>query len=191
MTRIPLPDPARLSPEQERVAADIRSGPRGEVRGPFSALLHSPETASRVQTLGEHLRFGGALPQALKELAILVTARHWSCAYEWSAHRPIAEREGVGPAIANALAAGQRPAELDDLQTIIYEFCSELHRAKNVPDRILEAATQRFGSSGVIELTAICGYYAMIAMVINVAGILPPAGGSALPPLSDDPPPIR
>jgi 4-carboxymuconolactone decarboxylase len=180
MTRIPLPDPAQFAPEQERVAADIRSGPRGEVRGPFLALLHSPETASRIAKLGEHLRFGGVLPPALKELAILVAARHWSCAYEWSAHRPLAERAGIRPATADAIAAGRTPADLDEEESVVYRFCTELHRSTNVSDATL-AAAQRFGAPGIIELTAICGYYAMIAMVLNVAGVEPSEGGATLP----------
>jgi 4-carboxymuconolactone decarboxylase len=181
-TRIPLVDPARLSPEQERVAADISSGPRGGVRGPFLALLHSPETASRLQRLGEHLRFGGVLPQRLKELAILVAARHWSCAYEWAAHRPLAEREGIAPAIADAIAAGRCPEGLGEAESEILEFCTALHRTKNVPDAALEAVARRFGETGIIELTAICGYYATLAMVLNVAGVEPPEGGPRLPP---------
>jgi 4-carboxymuconolactone decarboxylase len=182
MTRIPLVDPARLSPEQERVAAAIRSGPRGGVRGPFLALLHSPETAERVQRLGEHLRFGGVLPQPLKELAILVAARHWSCAYEWAAHRPIAEREGIAPSVADAIAAGRRPEGLGEAESEIYEFCTALHRTKTAPDAALAAVARRFGETGLIELTAICGYYAMLAMALNVAGIEPPEGSPGLPP---------
>jgi 4-carboxymuconolactone decarboxylase len=182
MTRIPLADPTRLTPAQQRVAADIRAGPRGEVRGPFLALLHSPETASRLQQLGEHLRFGGVLPQKLKELAILVAARHWSCAYEWSAHRAIAEREGVRPAVADAIAAGRPPEGLDQAESEVFEFCAALHRTKNVSDAALAAVTRRFGEAGVIELTAICGYYALLAMVLTVAAMPPLAGGPTLPP---------
>jgi len=180
-TRIPLDDPARLSAEQERVAAEIRSGPRGGVRGPFLALLHSPETASRLQRLGEHLRFAGVLPQALKELAILVAARHWSCAYEWSAHRPLAEREGIPPSVADAIAAGRQPEGLGEAESEIYEFCTALHRTRNVPDAALAAVARRFGETGAIELTAICGYYAMLAMVLNVAGIEPLEDGAKPP----------
>jgi 4-carboxymuconolactone decarboxylase len=181
LTRIPFPDAARLSPEQERVAADIRSGPRGSVRGPFLALLHSPETASRVQRLGEHLRFGGVLPQRLKELAILVAARHWSCAYEWAAHRPLAEREGVAPETCEAIAAGRRPVWLDEEQAIVHAYCTELHETKSVSDATVAEALRRFGPQRLIELTAICGYYSMLAMVLNVSGVEPSAGALSLP----------
>src|SRR5258705_6410552 len=62
---------------QRKVYRDIASGPRGGVRGPFNALLRSPELADRAQKLGEWVRFRSSLPERLKEFAILVTARYW------------------------------------------------------------------------------------------------------------------
>ena len=40
--RFPRLTPEEMSPEQREVAAEISAGPRGEVRGPFIALLHNP-----------------------------------------------------------------------------------------------------------------------------------------------------
>jgi len=52
MSRLPLPDPEKLTPEQRRAYDAIASGPRGGVRGPFAALLYVPELADRIQSLG-------------------------------------------------------------------------------------------------------------------------------------------
>ena len=84
--RFPKLTPEQMTPAQQEVAAAITAGPRGEVRGPFIALLHNPELAGHVQRLGEHLRWKGKLPARLKEMAVLITARRWTCQHEWVMH---------------------------------------------------------------------------------------------------------
>jgi hypothetical protein len=51
--RFPKLTPETMNAAQREVAAEITAGPRGEVRGPFIALLHNPELARHVQRLGE------------------------------------------------------------------------------------------------------------------------------------------
>jgi 4-carboxymuconolactone decarboxylase len=55
--RFPAIAPEQWNEEQKKVAAIIAAGPRGEVRGPFLALLRSPGLAHTVQQVGEYLRF--------------------------------------------------------------------------------------------------------------------------------------
>src|SRR5258708_23664346 len=98
--------------DQQRVAHAVASGPRGGLRGPFHALLRSPELADRVRRLGDYVRFESALPAALRGLAILLVARFWSSHYEWSAHRKHAMTAGLDPGIAAAIEIGRRPAKL-------------------------------------------------------------------------------
>ena len=97
MQRLPKLDPGTLAGRKREVYNTIAGGPRGGVRGPFVALLQCPDIADYVQGLGAHLRFEGALPGPLRELAILMTARFWTAAYEWCAHVTIAEMEGLAP----------------------------------------------------------------------------------------------
>ena len=48
--------------DQRRVAQAVASGPRGGLRGPFPALLRSPELADRVRHLGDYVRFESKVP---------------------------------------------------------------------------------------------------------------------------------
>src|SRR5262249_10859320 len=98
-----------MTPEQQRVAAALRNGPRRGLPGPFHALLRSPVLADRVRQLGDYIRFESSLPDPLRELAILIVARFWSAQYEWHQHRRIALEAGLDPAIPDAIAAGRRP----------------------------------------------------------------------------------
>src|SRR5437868_2018849 len=104
--------PDEMTPEQRRVADAIASGPRGGLRGPFNALLRSPELADRAQKMGEYIRFNSSLPPRLSEFAILITARHWSSQYEWFAHAPLAAKGGLPASVIAELREGKRPAAM-------------------------------------------------------------------------------
>jgi 4-carboxymuconolactone decarboxylase len=182
--RLPRIPPEALTPEQKRVVEGITSGPRGGLRGPFPAMLRSPEVAERFQKLGEYLRFNSSIPAALNELAILITAREWSAQYEWYAHHILAMKAGLPPAIAEAVAEGRKPDGMDADQATVWQFCTELHRTKQVSDATYAAARERFGERGVIDLIAVSGYYVAVAMTLNVAQVpLPPGVPVPLQPL--------
>jgi len=175
----PIPE-SELNEAQRRVRDGIASGPRGGVRGPFDALLRSPELADRLQKVGAYVRFESSLPARLSELAILVTARHWGAQYEWWAHRRLAEKAGLAPAIADAIAEGRRPGALQEDEAAVYDFCRELHETKHVSDAAWSAALARFGERGVIDLIGTCGYYGAVSMVLNAARVPLPEGVAPL-----------
>ncbi len=79
------------------------------MRGPFLALIHNAGLARCVQALGEQLRWKSKLPPQLLELAVLVTARRWTCQFEWFMHEKLARQGGAWRrAIIDAIAAGRR-----------------------------------------------------------------------------------
>src|SRR3954470_9295448 len=97
-----------MTPAQKTMIEHLVAGPRGGANGPFNVLLRSPEIGDLAQEFGGATRFKSSLPQRLYELAILVTARHWTSQFEWQAHRRSALQAGLSPAIADAIAEGRR-----------------------------------------------------------------------------------
>ena len=174
--------PEQMTPRQREVAGEITAGPRGEVRGPFIALLHNPELAARLQRLGEHLRWEGKLPPKLKELAVLVTARRWSCQHEWVMHSKLALEGGLGAGIIDDIRLGHEPGGMSDEERAVYQFCREVHDSGRAGDAAFAAIEKRFGLDGALELIAINGYYSLMAMVLNNAGL--PLPGNVAPPLA-------
>ncbi|GAB2887550.1 carboxymuconolactone decarboxylase family protein [Paralcaligenes sp. KSB-10] len=173
-------EPENMTEPQRKVAAEIASGPRGSIRGPFLALIHQPELASRVQSLGEYLRFGTQLAPDLIELAVLVAARRWSCQYEWHAHSRIArETTTLSTAIIEAIARGEPPVGMSGDQAAVYLFCRSLHQSGEADDATFNDIAGRFGLPGALDLIALCGYYSMLAMVLNTARLPLPAGVAA------------
>src|SRR6516165_10152512 len=93
--RLPPITADKMNDEQRQAADALAAGPRGGVKGPFIALLRSPELMNRLQRVGEYLRFDSSLDTRARELAILLVARRWSQQFEWSVHYPLAARAGI------------------------------------------------------------------------------------------------
>lgn len=175
--RLKTTKPEDRSEAQTRSAAALESGARGgRVGGPFLPLLEHPAVFDKVQELGEVLRFKSKLPGRLRELAILVCARHWTAQFEWWAHAAVGRKEGLPEQVMAELKEGKRPSSMSEDEALVHDFCTELQRNKNVPDAILARAQDRFGADGVIELIALSGYYTLISMVLNTAGVKIPEG---------------
>ena len=110
------------------------------------------------------------MPERLRELAILVTARHWRQPYEWLAHVGPALKAGVSVEALDRLAEGEDPARLLTAQErVVHGFVSQTHSQGEVDDATFAAARDLLGERGVVELLGLCGYYAMLAMVMNVS----------------------
>lgn len=157
MNRLPPLEPGKLAADQRRVYDAIASGPRGGVRGPFLALIHVPELTDRIQHLGEYLRYKTCFPPRLSELAILLTARHYTCNYEWQAHAPHAQKGGLAQGIVDAIKERRRPDGMQPDELAVYEFVAELLGNGKVSDAAYERARKAFGTRGVVELGALIG----------------------------------
>lgn len=179
MPRITLPSPEDMTPEQRTVYDKVVSGPRGKIEGPLRAALHNAELADRWQGLGALLRYGTSLTPQQSELAILITGRHCRSPFEWFAHRREASKIGFTDDIFEALLARQKPAALDAVQSTIYDYATELCQAYSVRSTTHAAAVDALGEKGVVELTALIGYYTMVAMTLNAHEIPLPSGVEA------------
>lgn len=173
---------SEMTEAQRKSYEGIISGPRGGARGPFNALLRSPDLADRVQRVGEYVRFKSSLPARLNELAIIIVARYWSAQYEWYAHRTLAIEAGLDPKIADAIAERKRPGSMKEDEAAVYDFCTELHEKKFVSDAAYGNAKKLFGEQGVIDLVGASGYYTMVSMILNVDRHPLPEGVAPLAP---------
>lgn len=183
MARIPLFPLERMTEEQQRVYDAVVSGPRGVVVGPLRAALHRPELADKWQQFGEILRYRTSLPPRLSELAILVTARHWTSQLEWQQHAPAALKGGLAPAVIDAIREGRRPVFAQSDEETVYDYCLELHENRTVAEQSYRRAHELLGTVGLVELTALVGYYTMVAMTLIAHEVPLPAGATPeLPP---------
>jgi 4-carboxymuconolactone decarboxylase len=167
--RLPMPPLDALDAAQKAAAQALIDGPRKGVYGPFLPLLRSPVLLERVAKLGEYLRFDSVLDPRVRELATCVAARHVSNQFEWVMHAPLAVKAGVSPEAIEALRQGARPQPLAADEQEAVDFAQELLVTHGVSDRTYGSALVRWGERGVIELTMLVGYFAMISWLMNVA----------------------
>ena len=165
-----------MSPPQKTMTMNLLTGPRQGMGGPFNVLLRSPEMGDLAQKLGEYARFRPDVPAKLRELAIIVTARHWTAQYEWNAHRRAAAQAGLKEEIIKAIADRKRPTGMQPDEEAVYNFASELLETKNVSDATFKAVVDKFGEKGVVDIIGVMGYYQMVSMLLNVDRYPLPAG---------------
>lgn len=171
--RIPYITNRESVPEEHRHHFDSIDESRGSVRGPFAVLMNSPELAGRTGRLGAYIRFESTLADADRELAIITTARIFDCAYEWVAHRPIAEDAGVSDEAIDVVAEERPTDDLNEDESIVITYVRELLNENRISDKTFRQAHERFDDTGVTELTATCGYYAMNACTLNAFEVEP------------------
>ena len=157
-----------MTPAQKTMTEHLLAGPRRGLGGPFNVLLRSPKMGDLAQEFGASMRFLDSMPARLRELAIILTARHWTSHYEWQAHRQAAAQAGLAEPIIQAIAAGRRPEGLKADETVVYNFVTELLTTKQVSDATFAAAKMTLGESGIVDIIGVLGWYQMVSMLLNV-----------------------
>jgi 4-carboxymuconolactone decarboxylase len=176
-----LPLPPTLT-ESQQVAVDrVAAGPRGGLIAPFVPLLRAPELMTRLQLVGEYLRFSSSLPPHLIELVILIIARRWDQDFEWGHHVPLARAAGLGEDVIASVRDGGAFTGNDDVRAV-WRMVSELEYRRGVSDSTFDAALHAIGDAGVVEVIATVGYYTTLAMTMNAARTPVPKDYERLPP---------
>jgi len=106
-------------------------------------------------------------PEAVEELV----GRAGTAQFEWYAHARFALEAGVGPEIVSAKAEGRRPESLSPGRAAVHDFCIELLDQGRVSDNTFRRALDHLDRRSVMDLVGLCGYYTLIAMVLNVAEV--------------------
>ena len=167
--------------EADRAVFDAVAESRGNVRGPYSVLMHSPQLCSKVFDLSNYLRSASLLPSRLRELATIATAREKDCPYVWAAHAPAARREGIHETTIAAVRDRDQLQELPKGDRQVIQYVRELCGAHRVQQPLFDALREDIGVPRLVELTALAGHYCFIADMLNAAEIRPTADAEALP----------
>ena len=183
MARVPDLKPEEMTEEQIRINAQIGATRSGRAGGPFAIWLRDPVLAEQVSNIGNYLRNDTSLAIPLQEIAILVTARHWTAQYAWSVHERRALEAGVHEDVVDAIRDRRRPGFDDPIDEMVYVVCSELYDTYALSDNTHDRAAALLGQQALIELVTITGFYSMIALTLNAFDAPTPEGGP--PPLDD------
>jgi 4-carboxymuconolactone decarboxylase len=174
--RLKLLSPGEMNAEQKQTYDEAVAGKRGAAPAPMMAWLNSPEMARHATRLGETLRFNTEFPPRLSEIAILVTARHWTAHYEWWAHKRLALKGGLDEKIIDAIRDRRTPIFDDPKGQMIYNVAKSLHEGHGLAKGLYDDAIKTLGERGLVEIIGLCGYYTMVSMTLNTFEFELPAG---------------
>lgn len=173
--------PGELDEQQAEVYRAITGGARaaqpqvfpltdqeGRLRGPFNAMLLSPPVGMAVQEVGAAVRYASVLTDRVREMAILVVAAHWNSTFEKEAHEAVGRVCGLTDSELTALREGELPVLSDPAERAALRATFALARAGVLNDREYYHAVAAWGERGLFELTALVGYYALLALQLRV-----------------------
>ena len=123
---------------------------QAELVGPFIPLLRSPEYMSRLQRVGEYLRYNTKLGPAISEFIILLMARQWTQQFEWYSHQALALKADIKRRRRSnpSPTAGGPWRFMSPDQEMVYEFVTEIRLHQSVSDPVYERVKSRFGEQG-------------------------------------------
>jgi 4-carboxymuconolactone decarboxylase len=165
--RLKLLSPGEMSEDQKQTYDESIAGKRGKPPPPMMAWLNSPEMARHATRLGGFLRFDTVFPAKLSEIAILVTARHWTSHYEWFSHKRLALAGGLDPKIVDDIRDRRTPHFDDPKGRMVYDVAKSLHEGHGVSKTLYDDAVKMLGERGIVEIIGLCGYYTMVSMTLN------------------------
>jgi alkylhydroperoxidase family enzyme len=159
-------------PSDARVAAIYERFAR-EGRPPialYRALANAPGLLEPYSALAQALRHDATTPRDLRELVILRVAHLTGSDYEWSHHRKMAEREGIGEAKLRALPRWQDSDAFSEAERAALHLADATHDMA-VSDEILASLSRFFAPAQVVELVMLASLYEAVARMIQGLGI--------------------
>jgi 4-carboxymuconolactone decarboxylase len=181
MPRIaPVTGKADVPAEHHRVV-DAVMETFGNVRGPFSILLHSPALADRLLPLVKFFREESVVEAPLRSVAILTAVREREAAYVWAAQVGAARRNGLRDAVIDLIRAKGDPASLPAEERDIVTYVRQLMRTNRVEGAAFEALSKHRSPQWMVELTAAANYFALLSGMVNAFEVPAPADGDKLP----------
>ncbi|MEN3583990.1 carboxymuconolactone decarboxylase family protein [Streptomyces sp. ZYX-F-203] len=130
-----------------------------------------PPVARAVGGLGELLRFGGVLPDDLRETAILRLSARRRSDYEWAHHVRPARQAGLSPAQIEALADAGVPPGLGPRRRRVVEAVDHVVEDREIPEDLQSALIEDIGVAGVVEVVALCGVYALMGYMTTAFAV--------------------
>jgi len=152
------------------------------LHGPSGIHLYSA-AAEHLNALNWSLRYETGLSARVREIAILATAREMDSQFEWSAHEAVALKEGVEPALVEAIRLRRPVSGFAEQDVVIVELCREMLGERKVKADTFARAKAVFGGRQLVEIAIlITNYMGTAALLCAFDMQLHPGKEPRLPP---------
>ena len=177
MTRVPFASREDMDAAGQAVWDEIETS-RGGVARNYAALLNNPQAAGSLAGLGGYARFETPLPARIKALAVLAAAREACGHYVWTVNQRAAKDAGLDDDVIAAIREYRAPAGLTADDAAVVQFVLEILRHHRISDATFEAMRGLVGSSGVVDVLVVSGYYHTLAHCLQALDVELPEGMS-------------
>ncbi len=134
----------------------------------FTMLANAPVLAGPTLRLGEAILTRSDLDPAVRELAILHTAQLTGTEYEWVQHVEIARLVGIDDAKVDAVKRGEISAERFEARELLaLRLVGQVLEDGTPTTELVTEVQAEFGSSQLLELLLVAGFYAMLGGVMR------------------------
>jgi 4-carboxymuconolactone decarboxylase len=106
------------------------------------------------------------LPAPIREVVILTVGVAWQADYEIYAHVAVARHVGLPETVIDGLRQGSTEGLGDD-ELAAHRFADELVRSHRVTPATYDAAVERFGRDGVLDMVHLVGMYLATSALLN------------------------
>src|SRR5262245_2785939 len=172
----PITDKSQLSPEHRQVYDDVLKV-YGDIRGPWTMLLHSPKLTSKVLPITPFLWNETTIEGKLRSVGILAAVREREAQYVWAAQVGQARKNGVREDYIDLLRAKGDAGRLPEPERQIVNYVRQLARDNRVDQKTFDALKKRFGAQWLVELTACVGYFGLVSGIANAFEVPVPENG--------------
>ena len=179
-SKLPYPDPRSLSRDTKLLLA------ARPARNMYRMLAHAPSALPGVLELTRALLHDGRMPPTLRELAILRVGHLCSSSYQVHQHRKIAMAVGLDRARIDGTALdsdARTDAVYSGKEVLVLRFVEQVLRQTRADPDLRNRIVEALGLEQTMELLVLVGTYAMLARVLENAGVEVEDGSG--PPLSE------
>ena len=173
MARLEPLEPEDMNAEQ-RAAYDDAAAKGGRLGGPNGIHVRIPELFQINQEMSAYLR-DCSLPPRLRQLAVMVAVRQFRGAFAWAVQARASLAEGIPEAVCNAINEGETPVLDDATDQLVYDVAVALTEHGALTDAVFAKAEAALGLNQLLDLVTTTGYYAAVAMWVNVFEVDTPA----------------
>ena len=178
LSRLPPPTAADLDEEGQKLLAarpDYKPGP-----GPTHITIWAP----RERNLGIPSGTNSPVGARQFQLAALIGARECDQAYEWSAHEPAGQRQGLEQNVIDVVKFNKPVTGLAEKDATLITFGRAMFRDHRVSSELWAKMVSLYGRQHTVELMTLMTDYFRVGVMLNaVDQHLPPDRPALLPDL--------
>ena len=168
MPRLPAVDPAQ-APDEAKPVLDAFFQARGNYPNMFRTLSIRPNI---MRTASEHLAAvtgPGTVPQALKELCIVLVSTLNSTAYCLASHSALARRHGVDDAVIKSILDYKKNPSLGPAEKAALAAAESITRdPTHLPERLWADLRKHFDDGQIVEIVCSIGLFNYFNRVNNL-----------------------